>query len=348
MKISLRHICLLAAALALTACDNKDLCFNHSDHVARYATKVAIDYELLWEQPYEGHTDWAADWSSLGLDISYDDLRPSIPEGIRMLAFAADGMRTENNLQPRGEEIALPPGDNSILFFNNDTEFIVFNDMYAYESASATTRSRSRQTYKGNPHYVPSRQNSSDEVTVAAPDMLFGHYIDRYTQNIVTTPQQLDITMHPLVFTYVVRYRFDHGYNYVALARGALSGMAGAVYLHDGHTSKEAVTILYDCELRPWGVEAIVKAFGIPDFPNPSYSRNPGNFAINLEVRLHNGKILNYFFDITDQVADQPHGGVISVDGIKISDDEGGGSQGSGFDVDVDGWGEFKDVPIEF
>ena len=63
---------------------------------------------------------------------------------------------------------------------------------------------------------------------------------------------------------------------------------------------------------------------------------------------FYNGKILNYFFDITDQVADQPHGGVISVDGIKISDDEGGGSQGSGFDVDVDGWGEFKDVPIEF
>ena len=337
--------CLLLIA-ALSSCNHKDLCFDHPDHTPRYATDVKISYDLSWEQPYENHTDWMAAWPSLGLDVTYDDLRPVVPEGVRMQAYSSDGRHIENNLQPHGEEVYLTPGDNSLLFYNNDTEFIVFSDMGSYHTASATTRSRSRSTYKGNPHYVASRQSSSDEVTVAAPDVLFGHYIDSYVQNIVTKPQQLDIIMHPLVFTYVVRYKFAKGYEHVALARGALSGMAESVFLHDGHTSKSAVTILYDCDLKPWGIEARVRSFGVPDFPNPIYSRGDGNFALNLEVRLKNGKILNFYFDVTDQLRDQPHGGVVTVGGIDIDDGEAGG--GSGFDVSVDGWGEFKDVTIDF
>lgn len=348
MKHLMRYLIIAALLPLLTACDHKDLCFDHPQHAARYATRVNIDYEREWEQPYKGLTDWGAQWPSLGLNMSYDNLRPSVPEGIRMLAYSASGMRTEVNMVPQGEEMHLPPGDNSILFFNNDTEYIIFSHIDSYEKASATTRSRSRKSFNGNPHYMPASRNNEPEVTVSAPDMLFGHYISRYTQTIVTTPPELDITMHPLVFTYVVRYRFEYGYSYVALARGALSGMAAAVYLHNGRTSKEAVTILYDCELKPWGIEAIVKTFGIPDFPNPSYSRSDGSYAINLEVRLSNGKIKNFFFDITEQVAAQPHGGVITVDGIKITDQEAGGTEGSGFDVDVDGWGEFQDVTIDF
>lgn len=344
----LRYALPAAALLLLSACDHKELCFNHPEHVARYATDVHINYELIWEQPYEGRTHWQADWPSTGFGFSYDALRPHVPEGVRMFAYAADGMRTENNLLPQGEEIFLPPGDNSILFYNNDTEAIVFNDMWSYEDATATTRGRSRASYTGNPHYAPSRADKRAEVTVDAPDVLFGHYSDRYTQTIVTTPPRLDITMRPLVFTYVVRYSFTHGYNYVALARGALSGMAGSVFLHNGHTSTDAVTVLYDCELKADCVEALVNSFGIPDFPNPNYSRQDGTFALNLEVRLHNGKILNFYFDVTDQVADQPYGGVIRVGGIEITDKQGEGGGSGGFDVDVDGWGEFTDVPVEF
>ena len=62
---------------------------------------------------------------------------------------------------------------------------------------------------------------------------------------------------------------------------------------------------------------------------------------------LKNGKIVNFNFNITDQMLKQPHGGVITVDGIKISDSDGS-SGGSGFDVSVDGWGEFEDVTIDF
>lgn len=343
----------VASLLALTSCDHKELCFDHDQHVPRYATNVVIDYALDWEQPYDGLTDWQGRWDELGTGFGYDVLRPQVPEGVRMKAYNAGGTRIETNLPATGDEVYLPPGDNSLLFYNNDTEFIVFNDLGSYEEASATTRSRYRSSYTGNPFYRPLRRPASTEgsktgeITVAAPDVLFGHYIDRYVQNSGMSAQQLDITMHPLVFTYVVRYLFDEGFEYVALARGALAGMAGSVYLHNGRTSDQAVTVLYDCTLQPWGVEAEVHSFGIPDFPNPSYSRGDGDFALSLEVRLTNGKILDFNFNVTEQMLDQPHGGVITVSGIKVDKDTGS-TGGSGFDVDVDGWGEFEDVTIEF
>ena len=64
-----------------------------------------------------------------------------------------------------------------------------------------------------------------------------------------------------------------------------------------------------------------------------------------MEVRLRNGKIKTFDFDITDQIKNQPQGGVIVIRGLEITDAEGQGGS-SGFDVDVDGWGEYEDVPI--
>ncbi len=342
---------LTAAALMVftSSCDNKELCFNHAEHTPRYASKVNADYELIWEHPYDNATDWPSAWGSLNIGLDYDALRPAVPEGIRMTAYNAGGMRTETNLEPYGEEVYLPGGENSILFYNNDTEFIVFNNMGSYEEASATTRSRYRASYAGNPYYTPPRSvdTKSGESTVSAPDVLFGHYIDSYMQNKGTSARQLDITMRPLVFTYVICYRFKSGYDYVALARGALAGMAGSVFLNSGRTSARSVTILYDCTLEPWGILAEVRSFGVPNFPNPSYSRAEGDFALTLEVRLKNGKIANYYFDITEQMQNQPHGGVIEVDGIEIKPEDGE-SGGSGFDISVDDWGEFEDVPVDF
>nr|WP_233555714.1 MULTISPECIES: hypothetical protein [unclassified Bacteroides] len=46
-------------------------------------------------------------------------------------------------------------------------------------------------------------------------------------------------------------------------------------------------------------------------------------------------------------MAAQPQGGVIVVSGIEIPDEEGM-EGGSGFDVDVDGWGEFEDIELPF
>lgn len=232
MKHSMYLCAIVVTSAMLFACGQKELCFDHNNHASRYATNVEISYERNWQQPYGGEEDWESRWSSLGLGFSYDDLRPGIPEGVRLTSYNSNGVRTDNNLKPYGEVISLSQGINSLLFYNNDTEYIIFNDLESFGQASATTRSRSRSTYKGNPFYI-NIDGTRDEITVSAPDQLYGHYQASYLQERVSEPQDLYVVMHPLVFTYVIRYRFEHGYDYVALARGALSGMAAGVFLRD-------------------------------------------------------------------------------------------------------------------
>lgn len=59
-----------------------------------------------------------------------------------------------------------------------------------------------------------------------------------------------------------------------------------------------------------------------------------------------NGKYKTFEpFDITDQMMAQPRGGVIIVSGLEITDEEGKEGSG-GFDPDVDGWGDFIDIPL--
>ena len=83
----------------------------------------------------------------------------------------------------------------------------------------------------------------------------------------------------------------------------------------------------------------------MPNYPGEGYTRADRPYTLNLEVRLTNGKILDYEFDVTAQVEAQPRGGVIIVRDIEVSDEDGGGV-GSGFDVDVNGWGDYQDIEI--
>lgn len=329
--------------LMFTACDHKDLCFDHPEHATRYQTMVAINHNLQWEIAHEGKTNWFADWDHEYFGRHYHELIPSKPEGVRVRMYHTEPPHLVTNIPADGGLLEMRPGNNSIIFYNNDTEYIQFDDMDTYAEATASTRVRSRASYRGNP-YLPEATRS--EETVAPPDPLFAHYIDEYTQLAGSTAQNLSVTLHPVTYKYVIRYEFDSGAEYVGIARGALSGMARSVNLSTGRTSKEKATFLFDCEVKPWGVEAIVGSFGVPDFPNPNYTRGEESHALNLEVRLRNGKNFSFDFDITDDIRKQPMGGVIKVTGLKISDKDGW-EGGEGFDVTVNGWGEDQDIDIK-
>lgn len=327
----------------LSSCDHKELCFDHDEHAFRCQLRVVPTYQQEWELCSAEGFNWSdyAYWQQ-SFGIHYDDLRPLLPSGLRIHDFCTNGPNDMINIEPMGETIRLRPGRHQLLFYNNDTEYIVFDDMYLCASAKATTRTRTRTSYKGNPFY-----SGSSEPTVNMPDMLYGNYNSNYTAEHTEAPTEMTITMHPLVFKYLVRYEFSKGQEYVALARGALSGMAAAVYLLGAGTAAEASTLLYDCSMMAWGAQALVTSFGVPDYPSPFYTstRTPRSHALNLEVRLKNGLIRTFNFDVSDQINKQPQGGVIVVSGIEISDEDGNQS-GSGFDVAVDGWGEFEDVAL--
>jgi len=328
--------------VSLTACDHKDLCFDHDDHALTYRVDVQASYEPAWQYTYPGGTDWLADWNESFFGMTYPSLLPGVPEGLRVMVYNEDGTSDMSNIPVHGGELYMRPGEHSILFYNNDTEYIVFDGLDQFATAKATTRTRSRSSYMGSPF---NQSGAKGEHTVNPPDVLFGHYMAEYEAEKSLDPLPLPVTMHPLVFTYLVRYEFAKGLNHVVSARGALSGMAASVYLNSGTTSNETATILYDCTMKSFGAQAAVRSFGIPDFPNEHYSRADKTYGLNLEVMLTNGKVLSYDFDVTGQVARQPRGGVITVTGIEVPDDAMQGS-GSGFDVDVTDWGEEIDVPL--
>lgn len=346
MKLSLRlwHLAPLAGSLVLAACEHKDLCFDHYDHASRSQTRIEASYNRIWEMGKDGTVPWHDRWPE-SFGIGYDALIPGMPEGLCVNAYSDGGAAEVSHIPAAGGVADMFAGANSLLFYNDDTEYIIFDDLSVSVSAKATTRARSRASYVGNPFYH-SPNSGYKERTVTPPDPLFGHYMPYYYQQLMPVPPVLDVTLQPLVFTYLVRYEFEHGAEYVGIARGALAGMAESVFLHDGHTGPERATILYDCTVEPWGMQAVVNSFGIPDYPNSVYPRAKASYALNLEVKLKNGKTLNFNFDVSDQVESQPHGGVITVGGISISDEEGSQS-GSGFDVSVEDWGEYDDIIIK-
>ena len=330
MRIQWGHMGILCLLLC-TGC-RKDLCYDHDQH----GTSVKVDAHQLgagvgtslrsnWKQ------EWKSEWKG-----SYDELRPEVAGGVRLATYQEAARSGEGNIPATGGRLPLPEGMASLLFYNNDTEYIVFNDLTAVATASATTRTVSRGNFQ-KPH--------ASERTMNQPDMLYGNYEENYETERTLEPVKLPVRMKPLVYTYLIRYEFKKGLQYVALARGALAGMAESVYLKDGHTGDETATILFDCTKEDYGAEVRVNTFGVPNYPGDHYIRAERRFTLNLEVKLYNGKFKNFEFDVTDQVVGQPRGGVIVVDGIEISDKEG--SEGSGaFDPTVEGWGDFIDIPL--
>lgn len=335
-SIYLRSI--IAAALlasTLTSC-RKDLCYNHFR-----TAEVKLGWEYEWERDYgmKHPSTWDDQYHGFG----YDALRPSQPEGVTLLSYGDDDKTPVTVFMPAtGSNVNLGEGGkHSLLFFNNDTEYIIISDIASLPTARATSTSRSRSTL------TKIKEMHPDERTINPPDVLYASFNEDFPEIGIHESAPLPVKMQPLVYTYVVHYEFEHGVEHVALARGAFAGMAESVYLRDGVTSDQSATILYDCELTSYGAVAKVRSFGVPGFPDEYYGRterSPRIYTLNLEVRLTNGKIKEFTFDVTDQLAKQPRGGVISVTGIRVEDREN--LSDSGFDVTVDDWGEHEDIDL--
>lgn len=324
---------LLGAALLAGGC-RKELCYNHYREA-----QVVLEWECAWERDYG--RQWPAAWSTALCGEPYDALRPEAAEGVTLLEYDPSGNASEHFLSAGGGTFVPGEGAHDMLLYNNDTEYIVFDDMASLPTARATTTTRTRSSFKAL---------HAGERTVNPPDALYGAFVERVPAVELHERLRTETTMRPLVYTYLVRYEFESGQEHVTLARGALAGMAEEVYLRDGATGGKSVSVLFDGEPTAWGVAARVRSFGVPGFPDEYYrlqrdAEGPKrHYALNLEVMLRNGRMKTYEFDITEQMADQPRGGVITVRGLTVAEEEIGTD--SGFDVTVDDWGEFEDIDL--
>ena len=323
-NIALAGTMLLAAVLT-TGC-RKDLCFDHDEHAPAVRTDVQPDWMQEWENPYLGgeiQLDWEAIWEEQGWPRSYDEFRPEVADGIRSIVYNTDEQPSVSNLESDGGIISMSQGTHSILFYNNDTEYIIFDGTDNSASATASTRTRTRAGYQApEPH--------QDERTITTPDNLYASYVPSYEAHKSITPDGLPVTMFPRTYTYLIRYRFKSGLQYVAQA-------------------KEAATLLFDCKVDEKGCTAEVSCFGVPNFAYKTneYTDDPAKLhcVLNLEVLLKNGKRLTFDRDVSEAMRLQPRGGILLFDDIEISDEDGLEGSG-GFDPDVEDWGDVIEVPL--
>lgn len=332
-----RYLTILSLAIVsvLSSCTHKDLCYIHREHAHKYHINVIADYRCDWEEPY-GNINWQVSWPDYYRP--YDELRPGTPHGLRVVNNTDHLGSNIHNIQASGGVINLFEGLNDLLFYNNDTEYIVFSRTDHGVTTRATTRTRTRSTF------TRSKYSYADEETMTPPDILYANYFEDVLVERTADPVDLEVTLQPLVFTYKVRYEFKEGLEYVSLARGALSGMARSVLMSTGETSEEPATLLYDCDLTDYGAVALVNSFGLPAYPNINYpTRGDGKNALTLELLLKSGKTLTFDYDVSDQLDNQPHGGVIIINDIVVKPEDGIQNSGA-FDVDVNDWGPYEDV----
>lgn len=338
MKLSrIKNIAFMMILVSFMMSCRDELCYNHFPQLG-----VSLSWEHEWERDYG--MNHAANWDASIYGLDYDALRPSTPEWVNLVLFAEDGSHNENYMNNKGEEITVEADmDHSLLLYNGDTEYIILSDIAFPPNAraSATERSRASLTYFSEV-YPHSR-------TTNPPDILYSAYTPQVEAIGNHENRSISVRMQPLVYTYIIRYEFEYGNEHIALARGALGGMAESVYLLDGHTSEETAIILYDCDIKDYGCEARVMSFGTPGFPDEYYGKADERisntpFTLNLEVRLKNGNYVEFNTDVRDQIISQPRGGVIKVSGLRIEDKDS--SSEAGFNITVDDWGEREDIEL--
>lgn len=331
---------LLLLMLPLLASCRQELCYDHYP-----VLDVNFTWEREWERDYGEHH--LAGWDAEYYGVDYDQLRPDVPEWINMVSYYDDGHQSDNFMSPDGRRFIVEAGESrSALLYNGDTEYIVVSDMASLNDARAEATSRSR----GSLEYISSKHANSR--TTNPPDILYSAYLERVPSLANHDRHALEVKMQPLVYTYHITYEFEYGIDHVVLARGALGGMAEAVYLRTGVTSDQTSIILFDCDVKAGGCSAAVHSFGVPGFPDIYYGRAEAPpierpYTLNLEVMLRNGKTLEFNYDISDQMKNQPRGGVIKVSGLRIEDEQD--TYQSGFVVDVTGWEDadvVTDIPM--
>lgn len=368
MKGRIFILFMLLVAIVSGSCKHKDLCIdhNHGDNLV-----LKVNWYLKWNLEYlkDWDTEWNPDWI-----VDWNKVIPTKPEGVRLVAETeTDSYRHILNLSPEGGDVKFQPGDYTALLYNNDTEYIVYKESERVANTMATTRARSRSPYS---------ENNPEENTVNAPDFLFCSFIDRlHVEGDVGEDSggnrsvfEVDVTMYPVVFSYIIRFEFNSGKEYINDARIALSGMAGTVNLSNRRTLDDVVTVLYDeAEVCDYGVEVVLRSFGMCNFdPVPTDEYPNGHFydpgvmetegkpavadrpkydgqtrnMLTLEVALKSGQVKTFEVDVTDSMLEQPRGGVLLIENLEITPEEGEGSQTGGFEVDVDDWEDSEEVDL--
>ena len=91
MCITWAALLLILLPLLCQSC-RKELCYNHWEHAASVKADIDAGYEQEWET--DNASAWEQNWDSELFNCEYEELRPGIPGGLRIVVYRGGGYRT--------------------------------------------------------------------------------------------------------------------------------------------------------------------------------------------------------------------------------------------------------------
>lgn len=385
MKKIARHIVPLMLAMilvvtALTSCERKELYLAQRGTLNIDVSVYDIQLDLLWG------LEWKAEWQYLWDESLYGPVGYTEPSGIRANVYTINEGRqrekyTTRNFGNNGGRVSLTTRQTyDMVFYNNDTEYILFSTDENNAYYHATTRSNAKSAYsRAYAHYNQ-------------PDQLFGTFLqdlyvtedpDAYEMHYDADGEpyyvfDVNASLTPYTFIYLCQVMLlnnddDAGKRVTGCEGISLNGMAGGVDLFTRITDSDNRVSITQEEVRPMQTErtlqlpdgteatgdifaARILTWGMPGIDPLENSRTRNetqptdSIYAGIGLKLRNGNVYSIERNITEQIKKRPAGGVITliVNTTEIPDSIIGGKPkpGGGFDASVEGWGNEIDADI--
>ncbi len=368
-------VALLLASI-ITGCQRKPLYLVQHGNVSIATAEFDLRLEMLWG------TDWQTQWQYPWDEAKYGPIGYTEPTGVHAIAYQLDeamerfSWHYDRHISSKGGRVQLTTKEYyDMLLYNDDTEWILFTDRGGsdYSTFNVTTRTNAHAQYTRN--YVG--YNQPDQLFGTLIDDIYisddpdDYILERNEDGSVTYVCKMEASLQPYTFIYLYQVilknnRTDKDEPIVTSAAGlTANGLASGADLFTRRTHSSVVSLTQDnvapivkdynvtlpdgtdtiadimgARIQTWGLPSIVP---LEEVTRDGVVEVADSAFVGVGLRLHNGYTYVLQKNVTEQMAEHPAGGVITLvldvtkeipDSIINRPTVGG----DGFDVTVNQW----------
>ena len=359
--LSLLSLCLLAPACTI----------NPPLHLRMQApTQVVldakVDVSVMWQ------ADWTTEWSFPWAAEVLGPLTYTEPKSMRLHIYPLDAQgkpkaHIVRNFYGTSAELDIAVGVNDLLFHNNDSEALLFQESDEAEMIDCTTRIVSSGIKASSPVKTVSQKSETkattdslpEEPVALMPDALFSEYVKAfYISDDLNDYEYIDGryvlhiegTLQPLTYIHLFQINLHNNCGRVVGSNGgvALTGVSAGVDLRSRVTDPYSVSVINDAPFNrgtdQFGIRML--SFGIPGcnpYDEASVAASPaGPHFLVLNVTYMDATWRNIRIDVTEAFRALPLGGVITLD-LDVDDfPPDHALRGDGFQALIDNWQEVR------
>ena len=333
----------------------------------RIVLETKVDVDVMWQ------VNWTTVWEYPWDEVKLGPVGYTIPNTMCLHVYPLDANNRVkslivHNFNGTSTELSITAGVHDLLFYNNDSEVLLFQNDEETNEVHCNTRQLS-SGLKESQHVLTVNQKAAGlepdetqtmepEVVRLTPDPLYTLYKPGFV--VSDNPDdyefidgryvlRVDGELAPATYIYLFQLALENNDGRVVGSNGgaALTGVADGVELKSRVAHTTTSTILADAYFDRGSdlLGARFVSFGIPGinpYGDQTKSEGDGSHFLVLNISYANGNWKNIRVDITDALRELPLGGVISLN-LDVNDfpPEGGSTGGDGgFSALIDEWNE--------